>query len=256
LNYVFKHVARKSRGGGVALIYKKAFAFKQISRMQFKSFEYMDMVSNVSNPVRIIVVYRPPPSTSNGLTCESFLSEFRSFLELIILDTGHFIITGDFNFHVDDQNNSQAATFLDIIHSFNLKQHVCEPTHKDGHTLDLIITPYEDNIIDSLYINDPGISDHFSVNVNVSVGKPKRQRKEICCRKLRSINYEKCCTDLERSSLMSESTGSLPVSELVEEYETVLSSLLDTHATLHYKLVTIRDFSPSVHTGNSCTKNY
>jgi hypothetical protein len=44
----------------VALIYKKAFAFKQISRMQFKSFEYMDMVSNVSNPVRIIVVYRYP----------------------------------------------------------------------------------------------------------------------------------------------------------------------------------------------------
>jgi hypothetical protein len=28
LNYVFKHVATKSRGGGVALIYKKAFAFK------------------------------------------------------------------------------------------------------------------------------------------------------------------------------------------------------------------------------------
>jgi hypothetical protein len=53
--------------------------------------------------------------------------KFRSFLEQIILDAGHFIITGDFNFHVDDQNNSQAATFLDIIHSFNLKQHVCEP---------------------------------------------------------------------------------------------------------------------------------
>ncbi|CAB4018839.1 Hypothetical predicted protein [Paramuricea clavata] len=43
---------------------------------------------------------------------------------------------------------------------------------------------------------------------------------------------------------MSESTGSLPVSELVEEYETVLRSLLDTHAPLHNKLVTIRDFSP------------
>jgi hypothetical protein len=43
---------------------------------------------------------------------------------------------------------------------------------------------------------------------------------------------------------MSESTGSLPVSELVEEYETVLRSLLDTRAPLHNKLVTIRDFSP------------
>ena len=43
---------------------------------------------------------------------------------------------------------------------------------------------------------------------------------------------------------MSESTGSLPVSELVEEYETVLRSLLDAHAPLHNKLVTIRDFSP------------
>jgi hypothetical protein len=56
--------------------------------------------------------------------------------------------------------------------------------------------------------------------VNVLVEKPKRQRKEICCGKLRNINYETFCTDLERSSLMSESTGSLSVSELVEEYET------------------------------------
>lgn len=59
-----------------------------------------------------------------------------------------------------------------MIHSFNLEQHVRKSTHKDGHTLDLIITRCEDNIIGSVYITDPGISDHFSVYVNVLIEKP------------------------------------------------------------------------------------
>jgi exonuclease III len=70
------------------------------------------MLSKVSKSIRVIVVYRPPPSTLNGLTCEMFLTEFRDFTEQIILDGGDLVVTGDFNFHVDNSNDVRAVTFL------------------------------------------------------------------------------------------------------------------------------------------------
>ena len=48
------------------------------------------------------------------------------------------LIVGDFNFHVDDLTDRAAARFVDLITSFNFKQHVIVPTHRDGHTLDLM----------------------------------------------------------------------------------------------------------------------
>ena len=53
---------------------------------------------------------------------------------------GHLVIGGDFNFHVDVPDDPHAQKLLDIIDSFSLTQTVCGPTHKGGHTLDLIIT--------------------------------------------------------------------------------------------------------------------
>ena len=50
------------------------------------------------------------------------------------------MITGDFIFHVDDINNPETRKILDLLESFRLEQHVDQPIHRDGHTLDLYIT--------------------------------------------------------------------------------------------------------------------
>lgn len=47
-----------------------------------------------SNPVRIIVVYRPFHLQQMVQVFEIFLSEFRNFIEQIITDPGFFIISG------------------------------------------------------------------------------------------------------------------------------------------------------------------
>ena len=62
------------------------------------------MAMAIPNPVRVIVVYCPPPSTCshNDLTHELFFTEFKSFLEQLNNDTGHIIISGD-----DDNINSK-----------------------------------------------------------------------------------------------------------------------------------------------------
>ena len=67
------------------------------------SFEYMDLLlSNAADlNIRVVHVYRPPPSTFNGLTPLLFLDEVSTFLEHYITDSGSLLVVGDFNIHVD-----------------------------------------------------------------------------------------------------------------------------------------------------------
>ena len=74
------------------------------------------------------------------LTATMFFNEFPILLERLAVASGHLLLTGDFNFHVDDRTDSLASRFLDLLDSHNLIQHLPGPTYKDNHTLDLMIT--------------------------------------------------------------------------------------------------------------------
>ena len=91
--------------------------------------------------------------------------------------SGNILIVGDFNFHVDNTRSSDTITFNKILESFNLQQHVNEPTHKQGHTLDLIITRNEDRLVNDIKIHDPVISS--SPWYNEEIGKEKRKRRRL-----------------------------------------------------------------------------
>ena len=59
-------------------------------------------------------------------------------MESIILAPEPLIITGDFNIHVNNTNDSDACEFLDLLASLGLKQHVIGPTHEDNMIYKLI----------------------------------------------------------------------------------------------------------------------
>ena len=62
--YDIRHVDRERRGGGVALIYKKAISFRNIvPTHKITQFELLDCIIKVNKlSTRLVVVYRPPPS--------------------------------------------------------------------------------------------------------------------------------------------------------------------------------------------------
>ena len=62
---------------------------------------------------------------------------------------------GDFNLNLDGSNKTDATKLHNLLESFNLKQHVPTPTHSRGHTLDLIITRSEDDLVDGIVIRHP-----------------------------------------------------------------------------------------------------
>lgn len=118
---------------------KMALKLKELLQTDrdFYSFEYLDVQikSASSRIVRILTVYRLPSSNSRNRSTELFLDEFGSLLEQYIADPAHLLIAGDFNYHVDVSSDRASSDFLALLDSFNLKQHVCDSTHRAGHTL-------------------------------------------------------------------------------------------------------------------------
>ena len=154
--YAFLHNPRINRsGGGVGLLYKSSLKVERQNQTEtFKSFEYFEVILSNVTVTRIIIVYRPPQSKNNCVSNSLFFEEFPVLLEHLATASGKLIMLGDFNFHVDDTDNASAMKFLDIVNCFNLAQHITVPTHKDGHTLDLIITRNDEDLISDIDVHN------------------------------------------------------------------------------------------------------
>ena len=200
------------------------------------------LLKSCSKLLRLVVVYRPPPSNKSKSTNELFFEEFGSMLEQLATDKGQVMIVGDFNFHIDDHSNSCAVKFMELLQTFDYTQHVKQPTHKGNHILDLIITRSEDNIIHRTTVVDPVLSDHYAVRCKVLFAKPPLEKIDITYRNLKRIDYSRFREEIKDLKLMHEKTLSL--NDLVERYNTKLASLLNNHAPVRNKVVTLRPKSP------------
>ena len=65
-----------------------------------------------------------------------------------------FILAGDFNIHVDTVSDESSKKLFDLLKNFSLRQHVKLPTHTGGHTLDLIISRVNTQLITDVSVVD------------------------------------------------------------------------------------------------------
>ena len=100
--YTLHHSPRTSgrRGGGVGILVNNAIkvTFRRIHvSPQITSFELMEAVLTIySISLRLIVIYRMPPSKINGLKTGTFYEEFSEYVEKLSCASGKVIILGDF----------------------------------------------------------------------------------------------------------------------------------------------------------------
>ena len=92
------------------------------------------------------------------------------------------VISGDFNFHLDDLRDNDAKKFMDLLETFSLSQHVSGPTHLSGHTLDLIITRSSDDVVLASPKATVPISDHFIIQCPIGFPRPALSCKELTFR--------------------------------------------------------------------------
>ena len=134
-----------------------------------------------------------------------------------------------------------------MLKGFNLKQHVNEATHKNGNILDLLITRSGDNFISDVRIVpgliSPTLFDHYAIHSQVKLNKPSFERKEITYRKLRAVSIEALQTDIKSSTLLSDYSD-MDLMPLVGNFEIILANLLDTHAPIKKRTITLRPYAP------------
>ena len=156
---------------------------------------------------------------------------------------GILVITGDFNFDLDDPTNSDANTFTELLETFGLLQHISLPTHVSGHTLDLLITRSSNDIsICSTNVSSLRISDHYFVHGKLSIPRPHLLVEKVKFRKLKQINVEAFKSDLKASDLCTTSWSNLD--DMVKCYDETLTGLLESHAPLKTKVIVVRPRVP------------
>ena len=199
----------------------------------------MDVRLRNCQSVRTLIVYRPPNNTS----CALFFEEFSTLPENVLSETSaRLMITGDLNLHMENSNNAHTRQFFEILETFDLKQNVSSATHASGHTLDLLITRLNEEIVRNVKIHDPMISDLLAVFCNLSLKKPQFRKKVISTRKLRSLDTDSFYEDVRNSSLVQEQPTDLD--SAVDQYDHGLRMLLDQYALARKRLVTIRLVAP------------
>jgi exonuclease III len=254
--YAFIHIPRqRKRGGGIAVLYKSRLCIKiipQSTEDAFTNFENIHCsVSDGNVQIQMHVIYRPPPSKKNGFKTNIFFDQWSTYLDQHTVVPQDLIITGDLNFHLDDHSNADALRFSSILDSHGLVQQVTGSTHVHGHTLDVLITRDDSSILnESPSVVDPCLfdnngnssGDHFGILSYINIAKPVCTTKKITFRKFQDISLPDFIADIELSTILHNNEGT--AEDLVDAYNSVMSTIIEKHAPLQMKTITFRPNTP------------
>ena len=125
-------------------------------------------------------------------------------------------------------------------------QYVTGPTHKHGHTLDILITRENSSILlgqpithDPTLFDQKGISTchHLAISSRLQLSKHPKKREKVTFRKFRDISKTDFIQDVETSPGFQNPKG--PVDDLVTTYVSNFSTIIDNRAPLQSKEVKI-----------------
>ena len=132
--------------------------------------------------ITLVVAYRPPSSGT-----EVFCDQYAQYMGQVVIKSQMLIVLGDFNFHYECINDSATTKFRGLLDSLGLTQHVSSPTHKAGHTLDLVITHVNEYLVSDLSVLDKLISYHHAVLFTVPYNRPSIGKKMFSFRKYKTV---------------------------------------------------------------------
>ena len=113
----------------------------------------------------VLLIYRPGSAAITVV----FFTELTKYLEVVALYKCQIVIAGDFNIHVEKNNDAATMRLLDLPNSFDCVQSVPQtPTHRDEATLDLVITRSEQRLEDLIVAPPDVIIDHSILSWRLS----------------------------------------------------------------------------------------
>ena len=163
------HISDKTLGGGTAFLILDSIPIILKRSHNYKYCECSAVTLKLpSSTLTIFNIYRPPTSSKYSQPISVFLDEFQTFKSSSPTTPHEFIITGDFNIHLDDPLNS-SSQFTNLLSSTNLTQHVSGSTHIHNHTLDLVITSTHINLSPTISQSFITVSDFFPIFIHINL---------------------------------------------------------------------------------------
>ena len=229
-NYSFIQSVREGKkGGGLAIIFSDTLKYRSLSLGTFSTFEYQATILENQSSVLMISIYRPPKS-SKAL----FLTEISELLSICSTDYERTLICGDANLHVDNVSDAVAMSFLQLLHSLDFTQHIEGPTHKHGHTLDLVISKGLNITFDRAIVK-PELSDHYLLCFNMAVSDPGKNNREYTILKRRFFSSS-AADEFPRHLTCAPPLPNTPsVNDMVQHYNLKLESALNIVAPMKTK---------------------
>ena len=165
--YQINHVFREKVGAGIAIIWKndleKNFKIKSDFKLKhFRSMQYVNVWICGKTKINLVCLYRHQEESHN-----LFLEDLDKLLSDQQGLNHSLIVTGDFNVHYEKSNQNDVISLENLLNSYGLSQFVQGPTHKRGHTLDLLCAnkfEFDIPIIEPISFN---LSDHFPIFFNI-----------------------------------------------------------------------------------------
>ena len=236
--YRFIGKPRKESGGGVGFMYKSTFEVREDDQLlgDYETMEHLLVEVEGNVTWRIATVYRPPPSSKNRLTNSQFLEDMEATLTELLMLPGRLLIVGDFNLHFDDLSDKHVWSFRDLLEAVGMTQHVTQPTHRDGHILDFVISRQCDALLQDVEVLPRCVSDHHAVTCQLQMTRPVLAARTMPCRKMRNINPVRFARDLG-VQLAACDVGSGVVAA-AQHYHDSIISVLEKYVPM--KLHTIR----------------
>ena len=154
------------RGGGIMVLSRPWLEVKMVKTDKYESFELCETsVKSENDLLRFSTTYRTGQMDTTGK--DKFIEELQSYLSTLNSKCGKSIIWGDFNIHVEDENDNFVCDFQDVLECDGYSQIVQGPTHVSKGTIDLIFI--KDNDFDNVdFINNFGRS-HDMDSIDKSV---------------------------------------------------------------------------------------
>ena len=151
---------------------------------KYSSFELtvVQLCRSKGKPVLLVSLYR-----LLFIPVTVFLEEVVDLFEYLAACPEAILLCGDVNIHMDE-DDIYTNKFNDILSTFNFIQHIDFPTHKLGHTLDIVATTEDELFVSNFNSEENDVSDHLwkthpgsTVNIVTCVSydaKPKSNIKD------------------------------------------------------------------------------
>ena len=135
--------------------FKACYAVRRVQLPSYKSTELLAVhVYEAFVNLLFIIIYRRGSLAVNSM----FFDDFADIIERVAVFAASLVIVGD------EVSSTSTTSFNDILASADLVQHVTGPTHRAGHTLEILIT--QSSTTASVLV-EPPISDHSLITVGL-----------------------------------------------------------------------------------------